>query len=95
MPRVRRPLLVSVAFGVVIGLALAAAAVGMVALPLFFLARALEPDQGLGRPLVRTGLLQVAVPAGVLIGIATGILAGLWYRRGGELPREEGGRWGG
>ena len=95
VPGVRRPLLVSVAFGVVIGLALAAAAVGLVALPLFFLARALEPGRGLGRPLVRTGLLQVAVPAGVLVGIGSGILAGLWYRRGGQLPREEGGRWGG
>jgi hypothetical protein len=91
----RRPLLRSIAFGAVIGVALGAAAVGLVALPLFFLARALEPGQGLGRPLVRTGLLQVAVPAGVLVGLGAGALAGRWYRRGGELPREEGERWGG
>jgi hypothetical protein len=92
---VRRPLLPSVAFGVVVGIALAAAAVGVVALPLFFLARALEPGKGLGRPLVRTGLLQVAVPAGILVGLAAGSFAGRWYHRGGELPREEGERWGG
>ena len=91
----RRPLLPSVALGVVVGLALAAAALALVALPLFFLARALEPDNGLSRPLVRTGLLQVAVPAAVLVGLGSGALAGRWYRRGGELPREEGGRWGG
>lgn len=91
----RRPLLKSVALGVVVGLAVAAAAVGVVALPLFFLARALEPDGGVGRPLIRTGLLQVAIPAGVLAGLGAGALAGRWYRNGGELPREEGGRWGG
>lgn len=91
----RRPLLQSVALGTVVGLALAAAAVGLVALPLFFLARALEPGRGVGRPLIRTGLLQVAIPAGVLVGVGAGALAGRWYRRGGQLPREEGGRWGG
>ena len=91
----RRPLLLSLALGVAVGLAVAAAAVGVVALPLFFLARALEPGKGVGRPLVRTGLLQVALPAGVLVGLGAGVLTGRWYRRGGRLPREEGGRWGG
>lgn len=91
----RRPWLPSVALGVVVGVAIAATAVGLVALPLFFLARALEPGRGVGRPLVRTGLLQVAVPAGVLAGLGAGALAGRWFRRGGHLPREEGGRWGG
>lgn len=91
----RRSLLPSVALGVVVGLTVAAAAVGVVALPLFFLARALEPDGGVGRPLIRTGLLQVAVPVAVLAGLGAGALAGWWYRHGGRLPREEGGRWGG
>ena len=91
----RRPLLASVGLGIVIAVAVAAAVLGLLALPLFFLARALEPDQGLGRPLVRTGLFRVAVPAAVLTGLGAGALAGRWFRRGGELPREEGGRWGG
>lgn len=79
----------------VIAGAVAAAVLGLLALPLFFLARALEPDQGLARPLVRTGLFQVAIPAAVLTGLGAGALTGRWYRRGGELPREEGSRWGG
>ncbi|HVF76204.1 MAG TPA: hypothetical protein VM938_14295 [Acidimicrobiales bacterium] len=91
----RRPLLVSIGLGMVIAGAVAAAVLGLLALPLFFLARALEPDQGLARPLVRTGLFQVAIPAAVLTGLGAGALTGRWYRRGGELPREEGSRWGG
>ena len=91
----RRPLLLSVGLGVLIAAAVAASVLGLLALPLFFLARALEPDQGLARPIVRTGLFRVAIPAAVATGIGAGMLAGRWYRRGGELPREEGGRWGG
>ena len=79
--------------GVVVGLAAAGLALTLVALPLFFFAQATEPDSGTDRPFVRTGL-SLAIPAGGAVGAAAGIAAGLWWRRGGELRREDDGGWG-
>jgi len=86
--RSRPPILLAV----VVGLAVALAAIGVVfsiiAIPLFALARFTEPGHGLDEPLVRNGLLHVAVPVGALLGTATGVAVALWYRRGGRLPTE-------
>jgi hypothetical protein len=86
--RSRRPVLLAV----LMGLAVAVAAIGVVfsiiAIPLFALARFTEPGHGLDEPLIRNGLLRVAVPVGALLGTATGVAVALWYRRGGRLPTE-------
>lgn len=77
-----RPLGRSVAVGV--GVAVATAAIGffLIAIPFFTLA-SFEPDGGLGRPIVRTGLFRIALPVGGLVGLVVGTVAGWWYRRGG------------
>jgi hypothetical protein len=65
----------------------------VVCLPLFFLARALEPARGTGRPLIHTGIV-VAVPVSVGVGVIAGIAVGAWYRRGAALrPLDEEGDW--
>lgn len=56
-------------------------AVGLFALPLFGLAQALEPGQGVDRPFIRTGLFAVALPAAALVGLAAGVLTARWYAR--------------
>ncbi len=75
--------------GVGIGLGMAVAGIAIafsiVAIPLFIVAST-EPGSGLNRDLVRTGLFKIAVPFGVVTGIAAGVLVGLWYARGGRLP---------
>lgn len=81
--------------GAVVGVLLGAAVLGAVALPLFFFAEAVEPGRGVDRPLVRNGLLGVAVPAGVIGAVVGGALVGRWYHRGGTWPREETGSLGG
>lgn len=91
----RRPVARSVAAGLVVGVLLGSAALAVVALPLLFFAQAVEPGQGLDRPLVRTGLLGVAVPAGGVVAVVGGVAVGTWYRRGGRLPGEETGPAGG
>jgi hypothetical protein len=78
-----------VAVGVAVGGAVAAIGVALVAVPLFFFARATDPATGLDRPFVRGGLLSVAVPVGIVLGLAAAALAGRWYRRGGQMPRED------
>jgi hypothetical protein len=40
------------------------------------------------RHLVRTSLFRVALPFGLVAGLATGIAVGVWYGRGGRLPRD-------
>ena len=40
------------------------------------------------RTLVRRGLFQVALPFGLVAGTAAGIAVGVWYGRGGRLPRD-------
>ena len=70
--------------------AVAGAAIGLllVVLPLFGIARALEAGRGLARPAIRDNLLTLAVPAALLLGTVSGVVAGRWYRQGGRLPRE-------
>ena len=63
----------------------AAAALVLVALPLFFFAQAVDPARGTGRPFIRDGLVRVAIPVAVAVGALIGTLAGEWYRRGGRL----------
>ena len=52
-----------------------AIAFSIVAIPMFILAST-EPDSGLDRSLVRTGLFKVALPFGLVAGIAAGVVVG-------------------
>jgi hypothetical protein len=61
---------------------------GIVAMPLFALARFAEPGKGLDRPLVRDNLVHLALPAGAVAGVVVGAVVGRWYHRGGRLPSE-------
>jgi heme A synthase len=79
--------------GAAAGLAAGALALVVVALPLFFFARAADPARGTGRPFIHTGLVVVAVPLALAVGLAVGGLAAVWYRRGGRLPQEDDGYW--
>jgi hypothetical protein len=58
----------------------------VLAMPFYALARFLEPGRGLARPVVRDGILQLALPAAVVLGIAVGIAVGVWHARGGRFP---------
>lgn len=60
----------------------------ILAIPFYALARATEGEQGLDRDFFRTGLTRVAFPAGIVLGLAVGVLVGVWYARGGRLPDE-------
>lgn len=79
----------SVLLGLGIGLGVAVAAMAVtfsiVAVPMFLLSPA-EGDSGLDRGMVRTGLFGIALPVGVLAGLGAGIVVGVWYSRGGQLP---------
>ena len=87
-PRSRlRGLLVGLGAGVGVGLAGVAIAFSIIAIPLFMLA-SVEPDHGLDRSLVRTGLFHVAIPFGGVTGLVIGIAVGVWYGRGGRLPTD-------
>lgn len=85
----RRPVLRAAGLGVAVGVLLGATALAVVALPLLFFAQAVEPGQAMDRPLVRTGLLGVALPVSGVVGAVGGVASAVWYRRGGRLPREE------
>lgn len=82
-----RSVLLGLAVGFGIAVAGVAIAFSIVAIPLFIVAST-EPGSGLNRDLVRTGLFKVALPFGVLSGVAAGTLAGIWYARGGRLPSD-------
>jgi hypothetical protein len=86
--KARRPVLLAIGVGV--GMAFVAIAIitSIIAIPFFALARFAEPGRGLDQPVIRNGLLHVAVPVGLAFGTVTGIAVALWYRRGGHLPRE-------
>lgn len=87
-PRSRvRSVLLGLGIGLGVGVAGVAIAFSIVAIPLFILAST-EPDSGLDRDLVRTGLFKVALPFGLIAGIAAGVVVGIWYARGGRLPRD-------
>lgn len=72
------------AIAVGVGIAVAGLTYSVLAIPIYVLAQT-DPD-GLDRPLIRTAFFNVALPAGVVAGIAAGVLVGLWYARGGRLP---------
>ncbi|HKN37639.1 MAG TPA: hypothetical protein VJ456_00870 [Acidimicrobiia bacterium] len=86
--QVRRPVLVACAVGLAVGLSAIAIIVSIIAIPFFALARFADPGKGLDTPLIRNGLLKVALPAGAVLGTAAGALVARWYRRGGRLPQE-------
>jgi hypothetical protein len=83
---VRRSVLLAVGVGLAVGLAAVAIIVSIIAIPLFALARFAEPGKGLDEPLIRNGLVKVAIPAGAVLGTVAGLLVGRWYLRGGRLP---------
>ena len=83
----RRSVLVAVAVGVAVALCVVAIAYAMLAIPFYALAQ-IEPQQGLDRPFIRDGITQIALPVGALLGLATGVVVGRWYARGGRLPTE-------
>jgi hypothetical protein len=83
-----RAFALAAAVGLAVGLASVGIVVSIIAIPFFALARFAEPGNGLNEPLVRTGLVKVAIPAGLVLGAITGAYVGRWYRRGGRLPTE-------
>ena len=91
--RQRRSRWRSLILGLAVGVATTALGITVVALPLFLFAQSTEPARGVDRPFIRTGLVNVAVPAGLVLGVTVGALSGRWYRRGGALPREDGPAW--
>ena len=80
-------MLLGLGIGAGVGVAAVAIAFSIVAIPIFIVAST-EPGSGLNRDLVRTGLFKVALPFGGVAGIAVGVLVGIWYARGGRLPRD-------
>jgi hypothetical protein len=84
------PIRRSVGLGVAVGTAVTLATIGIVyafiAIPMYALAQ-MDPS-GLDRPFFRDSLFHIAVPVGLLLGIAIGALMGVWYRRGGHLPTD-------
>jgi len=75
-------LVAAVAIGV--GIAVAGLTYSVLAVPLYVFAQT-DPD-GLDRPMIRTAFFNVALPAGLVVGLIAGVLVGLWYARGGRLP---------
>lgn len=82
-----RSVLLGVGIGTGVGVAAMAIAFSIVAIPMFIVAST-EPGSGLDRSLVRTGLFKVALPFGLVAGIAAGVVVGIWYARGGRLPTD-------
>jgi len=86
--RPRRPVLLALAVGAAVGVACIGLIISIIAIPFFALARFADPGKGLDQPLIRTGLINVALPAGLILGSVAGLAVGRWYRRGGRLPEE-------
>jgi hypothetical protein len=84
-PRARRAIGVSVLVGLVVALCVVAIGFSIIAIPLYMLAR-VEPGSGIDRPVIRDGLLYVAIPVGLVLGAVVGTLVGVWYGRGGRMP---------
>lgn len=74
--------------GAGIGLTTTAVLYALLAIPFYTLARATEGEQGLDRDFFRHGITWVALPAGLVVGLVAGVLVGVWYARGGRLPKE-------
>ncbi len=83
-----RPLGRSVAQAVAIGVGAAAICFFLIAIPFYTLA-SFEPN-GIDRPIVRTGLFEVALPVGLLVGLVSGVASGRWLRRGGAWTVDDG-----
>ena len=75
---------------VALGIALVSTAVtySIVAMPFYALARATEPGKGVDRPFLRDAITHWALPGSIALGLVAGIVVGVWYARGGTLPRE-------
>jgi hypothetical protein len=86
--RRRRPAIIATAVGLGIALAAAVVTYSIVAMPFYVLARATEPSQALDRPFFRDAILHVALPGSAALGLLVGAVVGVWYARGGSLPRE-------
>jgi hypothetical protein len=86
--RPHRPALLALAVGAAVAVAAIALVISIIAIPFFALARFADPGKGLDTPFIRTGLIKVALPAGLVLGTLTGLAVGRWYRRGGRLPEE-------
>jgi hypothetical protein len=86
--RPRRPVLLALGVGAAVGLAAIGLVISIIAIPFFALARFAEPGHGLDEPLIRTALVKVAIPAGLVLGSLAGLAVGRWYRKGGSLPTE-------
>ena len=80
----------SVAVGVAIGFAVTAIVFFLIAIPFYTLA-SFEPNGGVDRPIVRTGLFRIALPVGVVVGLVSGAVAGRWLHRGGRWSTGDGG----
>ena len=74
--------------GVAIGVGVAAICFFLIAIPFYTLA-SFEPN-GIDRPIVRTGLFKVALPVGLLVGLASGVASARWVRRGGGWTVDDG-----
>ena len=79
-----------VAIGLAVAVALAAIVFFLIAIPFYTLA-SFEPNGGVDRPIIRTGLFRIALPAGAVVGIAGGAAVGRWLRRGGAWTVDDGG----
>ena len=86
MERARRPWPRCVGLGLLVGLGVAGLVLTLIVLPIYAFAQATEPGLGLGRPVLRNGILHVGVPASIGSGLLSAAFVTRWYRRGGRLP---------
>lgn len=85
----QRPLGTSILLGVVIGVASAAIVYFLIAIPIYLVAS--FESNGMDRPIIRAGLLKVALPVGALSGVVVGIVSGRWLRSGETWTVDDGG----
>ena len=80
----------SILIGAVVAVAVAAIVFFLIAIPFYTLA-SFEPNGGVDRPIIRTGLFRIALPVGVVVGVVAGAVAGRWLHRGGRWTVDDGG----
>lgn len=85
----KRPLGRSILLGVAIGIASGAIVYFLIAIPFYLLAS--FESNGMDRPIIRTGLVQIALPVGAVLGVVIGSVSGRWLRRGGTWTVDDGG----